>query len=204
MRKTLASGAAGLVVVVAAACGGHLAPLTDGGTEGPDSGGADVVVIDVIVVRPDSGPGPGCEPDNVPCINPQQCCSNSCINSVCGGPSPPPPCKPDGVACGQPGECCNFDCNMGVCGAPFADASPPPICPPGSNQCLSCVAASCCPQQMICQEDKTCVGFINCFDSCYSPGSGNKCGTMCLSQYNDQAVQGLVQCGTGPCAMQCQ
>jgi hypothetical protein len=193
----------------ATACGGHLAPLqADGGMESPDSGGPggpDAVVIDVILIRPDGGPGPGCEPDNVPCIDPQQCCSGVCVNSTCGGPNPPPPCKPDGFACGQPGECCNFDCTMGICSSPMSDAGPPPMCSPGANQCTSCVFGACCPQELACEQDATCVQFINCFDACYAgPGTGNMCATACGQQHGDPTVQSLIQCATGTCVTQCQ
>lgn len=171
----LGIGAAAVVVV---ACGGHLAPTTDGGAgPGPDGGGqpVDAQPGNDVSSRPPPPPPP-CEPNGVACINPSECCSGACVAGVCGGIGPPPP---------------------------DAGPPPPPLCPPGSTQCSACVAQSCCSELQSCEMDMVCIAFYNCFQACYAPGKGMMCAQACQQQFTDSVATSLIQCGMQSCIPMC-
>ncbi|MFO0736762.1 MAG: hypothetical protein U0270_12835 [Labilithrix sp.] len=85
-------------------CRGEIcgAPRPDGGTSDADLG---------------SDTGVSCTNDGIPCTLPAECCSNQCVQNVCGPqPGGNPTCKNQLESCLSTDECCPpYSCTRGLC-----------------------------------------------------------------------------------------
>jgi hypothetical protein len=66
--------------------------------------------------------------------------------------------------------------------------------------CASCFNTNCCSSGTACAADQSCTSTIDCLQNCQD----NSCADNCVSQYNSQSFQAMVQCMSDQCPTECQ